>query len=148
MRDRKIFHPMIHFPSDRNSWSWVNLKPGARSLLWVSHTGAGSQSFGPSSSSTVFPGHRQGAGWEVGLPGLEPAPIWDPGRARRGLNHCATAPGPTESFLMVVKLHWGHQLHTALMKTQFSHFASSVHRTHCIAMNLVEHPSKSNIDAT
>ena len=30
-----------------------------------------------------FPGHRQGAGWEAGPPGLEPAPTWDPGRARR-----------------------------------------------------------------
>ena len=29
--------------------------------------GAGSQSFGP--SSTAFLGHRQGAGWEAGLPG-------------------------------------------------------------------------------
>ena len=43
----------------------------------VSHAGAGSQGFGP--SSTTFPGHRQGSGWEVGLPGLELAPIWDPG---------------------------------------------------------------------
>ena len=33
---------------------------------------------------------------EAGLPGLEPAPIWDPGRARRGpLTTCATVPGPT-----------------------------------------------------
>ena len=65
----------------------------ARSLFWVSHACAGSQSFGP--SSTAFPGHRQGAGREAGLPGLEPAPIWDPGRARRGpLTTCATAPGP------------------------------------------------------
>ena len=65
----------------------------ARSLFWVSHAGAGSQSFGP--SSTAFPGHRQGAGREAGLPGLELAPIWDPGRARRGpLTTCATALSP------------------------------------------------------
>ena len=38
--------------------------------------GAGSQGFGLSSA---FPGHKQGARWEVELPGLEPAPIWDPG---------------------------------------------------------------------
>ena len=49
----------------------------ARSLLWVSHTGAGSLSFGP--SLTAFPGHKQGVGWEAELPGLELAPIWDPG---------------------------------------------------------------------
>ena len=57
---------------------WMKLSQSeARSLLWGSHMGAGSQGFGP--SSIVFPGHNQGAGWEVGLPGLEPAPIWDPG---------------------------------------------------------------------
>ena len=33
-------------------------------------------------SSTAFPGHRQGAGWEVGPPGLEPAPTWDPGMCK------------------------------------------------------------------
>ena len=52
-------------------------KAGARSFLWVSHAGAGSQGFGP--SLIAFPGHKQGAGWEVELLGLEPAPIWDPG---------------------------------------------------------------------
>ena len=36
------------------------------------------------SSSTAIPGHRQGAGREAGLLGLEPTPIWYPGRARRG----------------------------------------------------------------
>ena len=30
-------------------------------------------------SSSAFPGHKQGAGWEAGRPGLEPEPIWDPG---------------------------------------------------------------------
>ena len=49
----------------------------ARSLFQVSHLSTGSQGFGP--SSTAFPGHKQGAGWEVVLPGLEPVPIWDPG---------------------------------------------------------------------
>ena len=38
--------------------------------------GAGSQSLGP--SSTAFPGHKQGAGWEVEPLGLEPAPTWYP----------------------------------------------------------------------
>ena len=45
--------------------------------LWVSHVGTGPQNFGP--SSTAFPGHKQGAGWEVEVLGLEPGPIWDPG---------------------------------------------------------------------
>ena len=35
------------------------------------------QGLGP--SSTAFPGHTQGAGWEARLLGLELAPIWDPG---------------------------------------------------------------------
>ena len=78
--ERKIFHPMIHSPSERNGP--ILCRSEARSLFRVSHAGAGSQSLGP--SSTAFLGHRQGAGWEVGPPGLELAPIWDPGRARRG----------------------------------------------------------------
>ena len=45
-------------------------------IFCVSHMGAGSQVLRP--SSTAFPGHKQGAGWEVKLPGLDPAPIWDP----------------------------------------------------------------------
>ena len=40
------------------------------------HRCAGSQGFGL--SSTAFPSHNQGAGWEVVLPGLEPAAVWDP----------------------------------------------------------------------
>ena len=42
----------------------------------VSDMDAESQGFGL--PSTDFPGHRQGAGWEAGPPGLELAPIWDP----------------------------------------------------------------------
>ena len=76
--ERKIFHPMIHSPSERNGPILCRSK--ARSLFRVSHAGAGSQSFGP--SLTAFPGHRQEAGREAGPLGLEPAPIWDPGRAR------------------------------------------------------------------
>ena len=37
---------------------------------------AGSHVFVP--SSTASPGHKQLAGWEVGLLGLEPMPIQDP----------------------------------------------------------------------
>ena len=52
----------------------------SRSLFRVSHAGAGSQGFGP--SSTACPGHRQGAGWEVEQQGHELAPIWDAGTYR------------------------------------------------------------------
>ena len=52
-------------------------KLGAKIPFQVSHMGAGSQGFGL--FSAAFPGHKQGAGWEAGLLGLEPAPVWDPG---------------------------------------------------------------------
>ena len=52
-------------------------EPGARNFLQVSHMRAGTQGFGL--SSTVFPGHKQGAGWDAGLPGLELIPTQDPG---------------------------------------------------------------------
>ena len=51
-------------------------EPGARKFFRVSHVGAGFQGFGL--SLTAFPGHKQGAGWETGLLGLEPMPISDP----------------------------------------------------------------------
>ena len=76
--ERKIFCPMIHSPSECNGP--MLCRSEARSLIQVSHAGEGSQSLGP--SSTAFLGHRQGAGREVGLRGLELEPIWDPGRAR------------------------------------------------------------------
>ena len=89
--ERKIFHPMTHSPSERNGRYYADPKPGASSgsPTWVQVPKALGR------PRLLFPGHRQGAGREAGLPGLEPAPIWDPGRARRGpLTTCATAPGP------------------------------------------------------
>ena len=74
--EKKIFHLMIHSPSECNSRWYADPKSGARNFFWVSHMGARSQSFGP--TSTAFTGHRQGAGWEVELLGLEPPLIWDP----------------------------------------------------------------------
>ena len=68
---------MIHSQSGCNSWSWADPKSGSWSLFWVSHMGAGSQGFGP--PSMAFLGNMHGAGWEVELPGLEQAPVWDPG---------------------------------------------------------------------
>ena len=47
-------------------------EPGA---LLGPHVGAESQGFMP--SSTAFPGHKQGAGWEARLPTLEPSFTWD-----------------------------------------------------------------------
>ena len=47
---------MIHSPSEHNGPMLCQSE--ARSLFRVSHAGAGSQSFGP--SSTAFPGHRRG----------------------------------------------------------------------------------------
>ena len=96
-KERKIFRPMIHSPSERNRP--ILCRSEARSLFRVSHAGAGSQSFGL--SSPAFPGHRQGAGREAGLPPLEPVPIWDPGLARQGpLTTCATVLGPHRDCYM------------------------------------------------
>ena len=66
--ERKILSPLIHSTTDSNGQCSADPRPGAF---------LGFPCFGP--SSTVFPGHKQGAAWEVQLPGLEPAPIWDPG---------------------------------------------------------------------
>ena len=78
--EKKIFCPMIHSPSERNGQCHADLKPGASS-------GSPTQVQGPKAL-----GHprllSRATGRELdgktGLPGLEPAPIWDPGRARRG----------------------------------------------------------------
>ena len=72
----KNFHPLVHSPGYCNGWCCNDLKPGARGFLQVSHMGAGSHGFGP--SSTAFPSHKQGAGWEVELLGHEVVSIWDP----------------------------------------------------------------------
>ena len=75
--ERKIFYLMIHSPSDCKRLVLSQSKARSQELFWVSHVGAGSQELGP--SSTAFPGHKQGAGCEVGWLGLEPAIIWNPG---------------------------------------------------------------------
>ena len=74
--ERKTFCPMIYSPSGHKGRSCANAKPGAWNIFWISHMGAGSQ--GLERSTTAFPGHKQGAGWEVELLRLEPVPIWDP----------------------------------------------------------------------
>ena len=89
---RKIFHPMIHFPSG----AMANAMPGSRNIFWVSHKGAGSQHSGP--SSTDFPGHKQGTGWKVELPGLEPAPIWGLG----GFNERTLVPRPCHQVQLLL----------------------------------------------
>ena len=59
--------------------------------------GAGSQGFG--SSLTAFPGHRQGAGREAGLPRQNRRPYGILGVQGEDLNHCTTAPGPRFIFI-------------------------------------------------
>jgi len=66
---RKMLCPLIHSQVTAKGQSWADLKPGAQILLRVFCVSAGSQGFGP--SLIAFSGHKQGAGWEVGLPGLE-----------------------------------------------------------------------------
>ena len=66
--ERKILSPLIHSTTDNNGQCSADPRPGAFQ---------GFPCFGP--SSTVFPGHKEGAEWEMELPGLEPEPIWDPG---------------------------------------------------------------------
>ena len=60
-------------PSGCNGRCYADLKPGARNFFQVSHVSTGAQ--GPGPSSTAFPGHKRGTGWEAGLLGLEPAAI-------------------------------------------------------------------------
>ena len=76
--ERKIFRPIIHSASEHNGRCCANLEPGARNFCQISNMHAGSQSIGP--SSTAFPGHKQGAGWEV-----EPLRLWAPVHSRQGL---------------------------------------------------------------
>ena len=100
--ERKIFHPMIHSQSELNGRCYTRgQEPGARKFLQVSLTGAGSQSIGL--SSTAFLGHKQGAGWEVELPGLALVPIWDPGHARcEDPNHYAITLGPHDFYRLKI----------------------------------------------
>ena len=105
-RERKIFRPMIHSPSERNGP--ILCRSEARSLFRVSHAGAGSQSLGRPRLLSRATGREL----EAGLPGLEPAPIWDPGRARRGpLTTGATAPGPDLLSQCGVVSAWTEDLH-------------------------------------
>ena len=62
---RKIFHLMIHSPRECNGWCYADPKPEFRNFFRVSNAGAGSHGFG--SSWTAFPGHKQGAKWEMEL---------------------------------------------------------------------------------
>ena len=68
----------------------------SQELFRVSHTDARSQGFGP--SSTAFPGHNQGAGWEVEQLIYEPMPIWDPGTCKADFSSLAIALGSVYSF--------------------------------------------------
>ena len=63
---------------ERSSIWWFTPQVSAtvNAMLIRSQDPGTSHGLGP--SSTAFPGHKQGAGWEVELLVLEPAPIWDP----------------------------------------------------------------------
>ena len=75
----KIFYPMIHSPSEHNGRCYANPKLGASS-------GSPSRVQGPKALGRpdCFPGPQAGSWKGSGAAGIEPAPIWDPGRARRG----------------------------------------------------------------
>lgn len=70
--DIEIFHLLAHPPND---WSWANLKPEARSLLWVSHVGLGHPLLPYQAISKEL--------IEVEEPGPKPATIWGAGSADR-----------------------------------------------------------------
>ena len=72
------------------------MMPGAGSYFQVSLVGAGSQGFGL--SLTAFPGHKQGAGWEAGLPGLQLVPRWDPGTLKARTLASRHHAGPSHTF--------------------------------------------------
>ena len=86
--ERKIFRPMIH-SQVRATADAMPIR--SQSLFRVFHTGAGSQSLGP--SSTVFPGHRQGAGWDAGPRDQNRHPDGIPGMQGEDPNHCHTTLG-------------------------------------------------------
>ena len=69
--ERKVFCSLIQSPSDCKGLSCTDLNPGAQSLFWISHMGAGSQDI--VLSSAAFPGQRQRVEWEAGSSGEKPA---------------------------------------------------------------------------
>ena len=77
-----------------------HVKTRSQELFRVSHMGTESQGFGV--SSTAFPGHKQGAGWDAGLLGLEPVPIWDPGACKAR----TLATGPPSLTQEIVLKKW------------------------------------------
>ena len=88
--ERKIFRPMIHSPSERNGRCYGRSE--ARSLFRISHVGAGSQSFGP--SSTAFPGPQAGSWKGSGAAGIRTGThVGSRACKARTLTTCATAPG-------------------------------------------------------
>lgn len=48
---RASFHPLVYALNGCSSQDYARWKPGAQSLFWVSHVGAGDQAFGPSSTA-------------------------------------------------------------------------------------------------
>lgn len=66
----------FHCPNGYSHIAELILRQEPGSHFQVSHAGAESQGFGP--SSTGFLGHEQGAEWELEQPGHELTPKWNP----------------------------------------------------------------------
>ena len=68
VRERGVFHLLVHSPDGCNGRICTDPKPEARSFFWVFQTGAGAQRLGPFSSA--FPGHsreldRKWSSWDL-----------------------------------------------------------------------------------
>ena len=76
-------------------------KTRTQELFQVSHAGAGSQGFGP--SSTAFPGHNRELDGKRGHPELELASIWDPSVCKaRTFKDYTIVPGPKCAFVLFI----------------------------------------------
>ena len=58
-------------------------------------------SLGP--SFTALAGHKHGAGWEAGLPGLEPVSVWDPSMIKPRTSVTRLLGRPIKLFLLIYK---------------------------------------------
>ena len=75
--ERKILHPKIHSPSERNRPMLCRSEARIQELLpGIPH---GCRVPKLWAVLDCFPRPQAGSEWEAWLPGLEPVPIWDPG---------------------------------------------------------------------
>lgn len=71
-RVERDFHLLVLYLSGHIYWDWTGLKPGAWSLIWISHVGARANAI--VLSSAALPGSF---GSQVERAGLKPVLIWD-----------------------------------------------------------------------